>query len=328
MLERYHRGRDILRGSKPFGFTLLEILVSCVLFTIVALLSFSIINSVSNAWKAQQTRLSTFEGARVGFELVTNRLSQATLNTYWDYDIRGTPTKYIRQSELHYIQGSSADLLPDITDSSTQSVFFVAPLGFTETGSLQPLVKMLTACGFYISFSGEPDRPDFLNGKIPERYRYRLYQYLEAGENLAVYQSPAGNDWFRTNLTQSSHPIIENVIGLIVRAKYPDKDGKEVPTYSYDSRSTTPTGATNQLPPNLEVTLVVIDEDSARRLEAVYGENKPPILPPANKFDKAEEYEDDLNYWEDEILRKHIPKINYRVFTANIPIRGAKWSSN
>ncbi len=326
MADFVHQKSAASDGAKPGGFTLLELLVSGVVFAIVVGLSFGIIHSVSEAWKAQKSRLTTFESARTGFELLTNRLSQATLNTYWDYNNRAAPTRYIRRSELHYIQGDAAQLIPTLPGRSTQSVFFVAPLGFTEATGLQPLVKMLTACGFYVAFSGETDRPDFLGSRIPQRYRFRLHQFLQPGEDLAVYKAASGNQWFEANVAQHSFPMIENVIALFLRAKYPDTNGKDIPTYAYDSRSATPPGTTNQLPPNIEVTLVVIDEASAVRLAATYGEAQPPILPKEGAFEDADQYEKDLGDWEEEILRKH--PIKYRIFTANIPIRSAKWSSD
>lgn len=307
-------------------------MVSSLVLMIVAVLSYSIINSIAGAWKSAKTRLSTFEGARAGFELLTNRLSQATLNTYWDYNDPENPTGYIRQSELHFIQGNAADLLPGLSGTGTQCVFFLAPLGFTETTDLQPLVKMLTACGFYIAFSGELDRPDFLSEKIPERHRYRLYQFMEPGEDLSIYQHKTDNGWFwnpqnLNNFTKNSYPMIENVIGLIIRAKYPTSAG-DIQTYDYDSRPTptAPPQTTNQLPPNLEVTLVVMDEDSARRLEDKYGQTPPPIIPSADSFDEKP-YDKVIEDWET-TLQNYNPPINYRIFTANIPIRGAKWSSN
>jgi len=327
------RARSLRRG-----FTILEVLVSAVLLLIVSLISYSIISSISSAWRTHKARLSTFEGARVGFELLTNRLSQATLNTYWDYDDPANPTRYLRRSELHFNMGRGATLLPDLPGVTGDAVFFLAPLGFTSTTGLQPLTKMLTACGFYIRFSSEVERPDFLDARIPVRFRYRLMQFLQPGENLAVYDLTPDNEtnvaernrWFTDHVADHSFPMIDNVIGLILRANYP-VGNSEVSEYSFDSRNGTrnaPTPSYHQLPPSISVTMVVIDEDSARRLAEEFGATAPPLQPPpSNNFTNADNYDADLQAWET-LLREITPGINYRIFTADVPIRGAKWSSD
>jgi uncharacterized protein (TIGR02599 family) len=74
--------------------------------------------------------------------------------------------------------------------------------------------------------------------------------------------------------------------------------------------------------------MVVIDEDSARRLEEKYHTSAPPITPtPATRFTIPDNYESDLAAWETQ-LKAFQPKIAYRILTAEIPIRGAKWSSD
>jgi len=52
----------------------------------------------------------------------------------------------------------------------------------------------------------------------------------------------------------------------------------------------------------------------------------PPILPAADAFISADRYEDDLSNWE-EALKKFPLKIDYRILTADVYLRGAKWSS-
>lgn len=299
----------------------------------VALISYSIIGSISSAWKSHKARLSAFEGARVAFELLTSRLSQATLNTYWDYDDPARPTRYLRQSELHFVMGRGEDLLPaSLTGVVGDAVFFVAPLGFTGDAQFRPLAKMLNACGFFVRFSDEGDRPTFLSGRIPERYRYRLFQFLQPGESLGVYANTVGADWFADTVADHAFPMVDNVIGLVLRATYPTASGERT-DYGYDSRDDgnnpgNPPPNFHQLPPSIRVVMVVIDEDSARRLAAAYGSSAPPIMPvPASRFTDPSAFEGDLEAWEEQ-LKNFNPKVDYRVLTADIPLRGAKWSSN
>lgn len=323
------------RGIRFRGFTLLEILVSIALFMLVAVISVSIISGISSAWKSHKARVGAFEGARVAFEMLTSRLSQATLNTYWDYDDPADPSRYLRRSELHFVMGRGTALLPStLTDVVGDAVFFIAPLGFTTDTQFRPLVKMLTACGFYVRFSNDLNRPTFLGSRIPDRYRFRLLQFLQPGEQLGIYGVPSGNTWFSgaSIVADNSFPMVDNVIGLILRAHYPTSSGNQT-DYAFDSRNdggspANPPPNFNQLPPSVSVTMVVIDEDSAQRLAAKYGQTAPPVGPPSPpRFTNPSDYDSDLAAWENQ-LKSFTPKINYRILTAKIPIRGAKWSSD
>jgi len=329
---KYRRRRSLPRRA----FTILELLASMTLLILIAGLSIGIVNSLSQAWREQKARLSTFESARVAFETVVSRLSQGTLNTYWDYNDPGNPTRYVRQSELHFVMGRTVDLLGvpegDTGDYPLDGIFFVAPLGFTQTSEIQPLIRLLNACGFFVHFSEDPAIPSFLNGRISQRYRYRLFQFLQPGENLAIFQNPNSNAWFSENLSSSTFPLAENVIGLVLRASYTAFDA-EVVAFEYDSRDfggnpLDPGPQFHQLPPSISLTMMVIDEDSARRLETIYGVDPPPLFPQsANFFRDVDNFDQSLLDWE-EHLANFSPAINFRVFSADIPIRGAKWSSN
>lgn len=306
------------------GFSLLEVLVAGVVLVLVSVLSFSVIQGVSMAWKQQKERVGAFAKARVGFELLGERLAQATLNTYWDYDDPGSPTRYIRQSELHYLQGRASEL--GISGGVTDAVFFIAPLGFTQDSSMHPLFKMLTATGFFIRFSRDEARPTFLDGRFPPRWRYRLFQFLQPGEGLSVYADTASpNSWFQTTLADHSFPLAENVIGLVLRARYPTQSAT-VESYVFDSRAAS-LGApqSHQLPPVVSVTMVVLSEESAGLLEDKFGDSAPPIAPPSTSFQDPEFFARDLGDWE-EMLSTMQPALNYRIFQADIPIRGARWS--
>lgn len=321
--------RRLWRKTRRCGaFTLLEVLVAMALLAIVAGLSFSLMTATTSAWKAHKAKISAFAEARAVFEILTRRLSQATLNTHLDYDNRGAPTRYLRKSDLQFILGKAADLIPSAPDTCTDAVFFVAPLGITNHTDYQPLSKLLAACGFYIRFGDTPNRPAFLANKVKSRYRFRLYQFLQPGERLKIYQSASGTDWFRDDLAAWSFPMAENVIGLILRVRHP---GTTTTQYSYDSRlnptPADPPPTFNQLPPVVSATLMVIDEDSAMRLAAQYGGDIPDILPHPGAFSIPAQYDSDMAAWELK-LRDTSPRVAFRTFTADIHLRGAKWSDN
>lgn len=306
------------------GFSILEILVAVTVLALVTVLTFSIINGVSLAWQQQKARISAYEKARIGFEQLGQRLAQATLNTYWDYDDPERPRRYLRQSELHFVMGGASSL--GIAGAVTDAVFFLAPLGFTQDASLHPLVKMLTANGYFVRFSQDPARPSFLDERFPARWRYRLFQTVEPGEALSVYDTdPAATAWYVKAVEGNSYPMIDNVIGLILRARYPVGDEWEE-SFAYDSRIGDPSSPwSHQLPPSVLVTMVVIDEDSARRLEEEHGSDPPPILPPEDSFSNPALYFQDMKDWEEQLTSMN-PPVAFRVFEAAIPIRAAKWS--
>jgi uncharacterized protein (TIGR02599 family) len=210
------------------------------------------------------------------------------------------------------------------------AVFFVAPLGFTGNEQFRPLVKMLNACGFFVRFSDDQDRPTFLEDRIPKRYRFRLFQFLQPGEALGVYAQSQGTSWFANDAENHAYPMVDNVIGLVLRANYPSASGEET-VYVYDSRDDggrpkDPPPTFHQLPTSIRLVMVVIDEDSARRLAATYGPNEPPIGPDqGTRFTDPSMFERDLEEWTDQLEGL---KVEYRVLTADVPIRGAKWSSN
>jgi uncharacterized protein (TIGR02599 family) len=89
-------------GNAEEGFTLVELLVSVGLITLIALLLASMTNATASTWRYTTGRIEQFRSAEMAFEAVTRRLSQATLNTYWDYDNPAAPRKYVRQSDLRF----------------------------------------------------------------------------------------------------------------------------------------------------------------------------------------------------------------------------------
>jgi uncharacterized protein (TIGR02599 family) len=93
----------------------------------------------------------------------------------------------------------------------------------------------------------------------------------------------------------------------------------------------------NQLPPVVTVAMVAIDEMSAQRLEETAASDDLALgLNWDDLFVKAELLEDDpdtsgvgksgdgdLYKLEQQLIAR---RLNYRVYTSNVPIRGAKWS--
>ena len=371
------------------GFTLIELMLSTALIALLMLLFVTMVEQTSNIWKRTTSKISQFQSTRAAFDAMTRNLSQATLNTYWQPDpprpiaTSGTagkdianwsPTDYVRASDLHFVCGPAlrSDLVAGKEDvNPTHSVFFQAPLGATslpETASskllkFDRLDNFLSAVGYYVEWGADSTRPAFLDSmtpKMPQRYRFRLMQVRQEGEDMAIYaMKDAGNfkltDWIKaargltvgtwTKPTNALEPRVmaENIVALIIMPKTVDTGtpsasaGSDLaPEYRYDSRPSTngtaqltwqqlKTGSYaterqwyNQLPPVVTVTMVAIDELSAQRFND-------PTAPSwtVGKFTKTNKLESDLNDVETTL---RAARVNYRIFSTDVVIRGSKWT--
>lgn len=206
------------------GFTLVEMLVSVAVLGIVMVLATEMIDDTEKIWKTTNAKVDAFQGARAGFQLMTDQLRQATLNTYYDYyDAAGmaygpwlansgnatgawtasgtgttfVPATYGRQSELHFISGAlpSSKILPPGGSVFTQSVFFQFPQDYTANETnYGTLNRLLNGSGFFIEFSPETasfanSPPSFYTGlsSYVPKYRFRLIQFVQPTENFSVY---------------------------------------------------------------------------------------------------------------------------------------------
>ncbi len=142
--------------------------------------------------------------------------------------------------------------------------------------------SLLNTCGYYVSFTTNQVLPPHIPAQA-DSYRYRLFQMLAPSEANTVYKANIGNGWFAAGSLQNSYatPVADNVIALIIRPQDPAASPADITTdFAYDSRlgaTAKPQPVTaNQLPPNLNVTMIVIDEASAKRFES--GSQEPSII--------------------------------------------------
>jgi uncharacterized protein (TIGR02599 family) len=209
------------------GFTLVELMVAMSVFVLLAFIVFSITNETNRLFQSTTGKIESFQAARAGFESMTRRISQATLNTYWDYvNAAGQPrpefpppndpqyaakltaynnfqpSRYSRYSELHFIIGQASRLITANQSWSgdpspvrpTHAIFFQAPLGFVDQPETKSLDKLLNACGYYVEFnSDKPDMPPFIATSPSKnfRYRYRLMEFTQPSKDFSVYEFPA-----------------------------------------------------------------------------------------------------------------------------------------
>lgn len=336
---------------KPAAFTLVELLVSMAVLSLLLLVLVQVTSQTSAIWETTTGRASQFREARNAFESITRTLSQATLNTYYDYYNAGgdprskvddpagfVPARYGRLSELRFRTGATASLLGKGADVYPgHAVFFQAPLGFTSDGANLALENALNTWGYFLQFRADDDRPGFISGA--SHSRYRLMEFMEPTENLRVYED---GQWLSNAAAVNSaysHVLASNIVALILLPKLPaqgssgdlsvDASGSVLaPEYAYDTWSegegtqNAAYSSLHQLPPIVEVTMVAIDEPSARRLEdgdvppdfglgALFADSRP-----AQRKADLETLINTLNRL----------KVNYRVFSTEVSIRGAKWT--
>jgi uncharacterized protein (TIGR02599 family) len=349
----------------------------------------SILSQVMKAWQNTTGKIEGFRDARSAFETVTRTISQATLNTYYDYvnangQFRGAndtafqPDHYARQSDLQIVSGPAGTLLSSGLGAYTatgHAIFFFSPLGIianadTSTTSSTGLGRTsdgLNVCGFYVLYGADPTIPSFLSS-IPTRYRYRLMQLVQPTEYLSIFAPGSGANgtgygtsaWFLNAVTGdigattpvSNSVLAENVVALILLPKLAARDetaggyndASLAPAYSYDSstvgagkpqlsngEATTPAlSSMNQLPPDILVTMVVIDEASAVKLG---NTTSPPALSKGAPFTDATQLTTDLATLENNLgaisgnaAGNRIP-LKFRVFQSEVAVQGAKWSS-
>ncbi len=339
------------------GFTLLEMLAASAVFLLLIGIVLKMTQATADSWANSTGKTESFRDARAAFATISRAVSQATLNPYFDYaDSSGkfrdqvasssfTPTQYIRRSDLQFVAGKGL-VASAVQHPVTHAIFFLAPLGYSLEAGYRNMDGFLNACGFYVCYGEDPAVPTRLSGAISgSRHKFRLMQFLQPTENLAIYDTSVTNGspnwrntkWFSDAVGKSSAPtsqLAENVVALIIRPKASETDENAsgatlAPDYEYDSRNAASALSVNQLPPVVEIVMVVLDDTSAMRLG---DSTTPPNLGLDNLFQDASKLEDDLGQLERSLSAASgnaagnaIP-LRYQVFRTEIALRSAKWS--
>ncbi len=313
------------------AFTLVELLVSMAIFAVIIVLVVQMLGQTQKVAEDVTSKVSKFKEARAAFDGIIQRLSQATLNTYWDYDNPNRPTDYVAQSELHFVTGEADELLSSGRDVLSRAVFFQAPLGFSTQRDYREFSNLLNAWGYYIEYgSGDEYMPGFMaqHPNYAPRYRHRLMEFRQPAEELEIYQEDRQSGdytrWYQDNDARSNRILAENIILLVVQpmrseADQEDFDEPLAPNYEFDSRLNEE--YRHQLPPVIRITMVAIGEITAVR--EGFGANVPALYD-TGLFQNVDRYDDDLQAVESALDRR---KINYRIFSTSIPMQSAKWKA-
>ena len=98
---------------KPFAFTLVELLVSTTLIGLLMALLLSSVNQSQQVMTRTTAKVKQFQAARAAFDVMTRRLSQAKLNTYYrafdsDSTTESSTYSFTRESDLQILSGPAA----------------------------------------------------------------------------------------------------------------------------------------------------------------------------------------------------------------------------
>ncbi len=334
---------------------MVELMVGIVISIILIGVLLAAMTQLSTTVRTVDSKIDAFQGAEAAFDLMTQTLSDATLNTYYDYDSSSAPTTYLRRSDLHFLVEQNSNLttaFPNSNANSGQSAFFQSPVGYSNNSTYAHTPGLLNACGYFIQFG--PDSASwptiFTAGSRTIHYRYRLMQAVQSTEFNGIFgdlesttaEGGSGTfpttPWFKS-LGSVALPIAENVIALVIWPQSPAvTSASGVSTdYQYSSRQGLPTPSNSlqseQLPQILQVTIVAIDNASALRLDT--GSPSPPtVIENALKggstgtglFKTASttQYTADLASLEQALGTAHI---QYQVLATSVTLRESKWSN-
>ena len=277
------------------GFSLIELLVAMAVLAIIGVVMVSVTGAVQKISRQTKGQVEQFRESRRAFDRINQRLSQATLNTYYDYvDTNGvprtstaaasfTPFKYSRISELRYLQtnANASGFTSAIGGTNMgQAVFFQAPLGKTDTNTLSGLNSLLNTVGYFIVKGDDANfRPPTVTAT---KNRYRLFEVVQPTEILSIYALTSGNatntstTWATDVLANSNnfHRLADNVVALVFQAMYPtnatNPSAAWQVTNNYSSaprNAATQAPEENNLPPRVKVDMSAVDEPSAQRIQ-------------------------------------------------------------
>lgn len=264
------------------GFTLVEVLVAGSIVVVIMGVLLAMTDQTQRLVKATSSKVEQFQEARVAFESMTRRLSQATLNTFWDYQYApnsGIPIGYQRTAELRFHSGTTKDLNqsggPAGEPQPGHCVFFQAPLGMVDdTKKLGSLDHLMNTWGYFLEIgSDSASFPSFLQNVVTPRKRYRLMEFMEPSERLSVYASQGdinNTAWFNKSIHQSAatrpaRVLAENIVALVILPRLSLADEKRIstttppilaPNYKYDSTITPATTTNSKNPNDLSATLL------------------------------------------------------------------------
>jgi uncharacterized protein (TIGR02599 family) len=344
---------------------LVELLVAMAVLMLLLAIMAAVTQSTAQAVHQASGKLTTYASARAAFDIMNEKLAQATLNTYLDYYATNasgvgylqtnvatfTPAIYGRVSNLQFItRENSNPQTPFNTIGNAnypcygQDIYFQCPIAYSTSSSYLSTQGLLNACGYYVQYCNNTSfRPSMVTGS---KWRYRLIQAIEPTESFQVYTyAISDSTTWTANIANTGPaavpatdaiPLADNIIALVIWPQLPSAQESLTPlvtNYIYDSQlnaapnvKSTPAQpvTAHQLPPILQVTMVVIDEASAARIDT-NSSTPPAVIENAlkGKFVATSNYAADLASVENSLS---LNKIAYEVLNTAVVMRESKWS--
>ncbi len=222
-----HRPRQIPERA----FTLIELLVAMAVLSIVLVAVVIAMQGVQSAWRLTRTAVREQLEGRRALETVVTHVARATLASRWtpnDQELAAPtgPTALVTESDLHFVCGTTAMLLPNLRNASGHAVFFQGPFGYAgaarnivispDSALYQTLPHVLCAWGYYVEFGPDPlILPSFMTSTRqgrpapPRKHRFRLMEFRQPAHELPLFARAPGTERPAFALSNSRDALYE-----------------------------------------------------------------------------------------------------------------------
>jgi hypothetical protein len=313
------RGRRWRGGA---GASLLEMLVSMVVLSLLMVWMVQVLSGAMRVWTLGREKMGRFKGVREGISVMEDRLSQVMAGNRWEYEYEGVapaiPRAYVVASELRFRSGVAAWQMEPTGDRQLRghAVSFVSR-GRGHGGGASEGGSGMRGGAFFVAYGEE-------RGGLEGMERKRRYRLYETSEPLRRGVDGGFEVGWRSRAVERAWVVAENVVLLVV-VPMRETIGDEAPVVlgcRYDSADWG-----HEVPPQVRILMVGIDEGSAERLEAA---GMLEDLVPEGWFDEWENGED----LEAELaaLRRRLDgemgmRVGYQIFDRTVAIPASGWNS-
>lgn len=226
--------RSSRRSARRKGLTLIEVLISSVIFAILATSLFVVFKAGLDSWRKTQGHLEVYQNARAALDIMTRELSAAYLNP---------SNSAITFRGFFGPMGRSGWVTP----SGADEVFFIAAMNpsLNYANATSDLCKV----GYY------------LDNTTNQLMRYS--HYVKAGDAPDYdfsHNAPSDNVSFRK--------VASNITGFSLR--YSDSTGSPT-NLKWDSTSASAPAQYGKKPVRVEITLTVKEPNSSKTQDFIAG---------------------------------------------------------
>jgi uncharacterized protein (TIGR02599 family) len=306
-------------GSK--GASLLELLVSMAVVSVLMVLMVQVLSGALRVWTLGRAKMERYRAGREGMVVLEDRLSHVSMAQRWEYEYEpgapAIPKAYVAASELRFVCGPAELWLDSQAGRRLTGHTVMYARSGREAGGSEKGGQMRSGA-FFVAYGEEP--PGGAVG-VEKKRRHRLY---EVSEPVVWGEGALFGEGWRGRGVERGRMVAENVVLLVVvpmREKVMD-NGVLTLGSRFDSAE-----HGHEVPPQVRLILVGIDEASAERLEAA---NLLEGLVPGGLFDEWEDAGDleaDLA-----VLRRRFDgemgmPVSYQIFDTTVAIPTSRWNS-